>query len=116
MDVTQQQLSPAARASSFLLLGPLRAQERTRTAKLAPQGRAPWMARVKETNQRKGPSRTELTPEASAAGIFRLGIHASVGKRRTSCAPPFGPAYIGGVWVERVNQAEPRIGFGLNEC
>jgi hypothetical protein len=41
-------------------------------------------------NQRKGLSPTELTPGVEYAGIFRLAIHGSVGKRRTSCASPSG--------------------------
>src|SRR5688500_5068923 len=35
------------------------------------------------------------------AGIFRLAIHGSVGKRRTSCAPPFGSGQNKGVHAAR---------------
>jgi len=35
------------------------------------------------------------------AGIFRLAIHGSVGKRRTSCAPPFGSGENKGVHAAR---------------
>jgi len=60
------------------------------------------MARIKETNQRKTLFPTKQSKDIIVIGIFRLAIHGSVEKRRTSlCAALRVSSCCGGLGILR---------------
>ena len=83
-----EELPSASRPGSFLLLAHA-VREARPNGEADPEGASAWRESKKRTKENGLPRRSE-TATGCGTGIFRLVIPDSVGKRRTSCASPFG--------------------------